>query len=102
MARGQTTKRLARAHVAFKQAVTAYIVSKGARRVDEFYDYEIDTPAGPLGISVWDDAIMARFADLDRGKSFTSTVGLPCNPFSGKWNFRYIRDFNAQSHYRYR
>ena len=69
MARGQITKRLARAHAAFKQAVTAYIVSKGARRVDQFYDFEIDTPAGLLGISVWDDAIMTRFSDVGRGKS---------------------------------
>ena len=92
MARGQITKRLARAHAAFKQAVTKYIVSKGARRVDQLYDYEIDTPAGLLGISVWDDAIMTRFSDVDRGKSFTSTVGLPCNPFSGKWNFHFAND----------
>jgi hypothetical protein len=72
--------------------VTAYIVSKGARRVEQFYDYEIDTPAGLLGITFWDDAIMTRFSDVDRGKSFTSTVGLLCNPFSGKWNYHFAND----------
>jgi hypothetical protein len=48
------TKRLLKAEERFKSAVTNFIVSLGARP-GRFYDYEIDTPAGPLYLSVYDN-----------------------------------------------
>ena len=54
MPRRPKAKRLAKAQERFKAAVTAYIVSKGAKP-DNFYDYVLDTTAGPLNITVYGD-----------------------------------------------
>ena len=92
MARKRSTKRLAAAHAAFRKSVAEYIVSKGAVRVGRFYEYEIDTPAGPLGISFWDNAILTRFEDVVRGTEASASCGILCNRFSGKWNFHFDDD----------
>ena len=84
-----TTKRLALAHARFRTAVTDYLLSKGAVADGRFHDYRIETPAGPLGISVWETSIMTRFDDVERGQAFTASCGFRCNPYSGKWNFHF-------------
>ena len=47
------TKRLQKAQQRFNATVTAYIVSLGARP-GRWYDFEVDTPAGLLHVSVHD------------------------------------------------
>jgi hypothetical protein len=89
MPRKPTSKRLARAHAEFRTAITDYLLSNGAVADGRFYDYCIDTPAGPLAISVWDTSIMTRFDDVERGKLFTASCGCSSNPYSGKWNFHF-------------
>jgi hypothetical protein len=49
----------------------------------------LDTPAGLLRLSVYDDWVATRFDDVALGKAFTATCGRTCNPFTGKWNFHY-------------
>ena len=82
-------KRLVRAQERFKAAVTTYLDSIGARP-GHFYDYEMDTPAGLLHLSVYDDWVATRFDDVKQATTATKTIGRPCNPFSGKWNFHYF------------
>jgi len=84
----RSSKCLAKAHAAFRQAVTEFLKSKGAVE-DDWYDLRLPTRAGPLHISVWDYAIMTRFSDVEKGKQFTASIGSSCNPFTGKWNFHY-------------
>ncbi len=88
------TARLAKAQQRFKTALTDYIISKGAQP-SQFYQYEIDTPAGKLGISVYDDWIACRFDDVDLGRQFSATCGKSCNPYSGKWNFHFFNGYVA-------
>ena len=82
------SKRLAKAEERFKAAVTDFILSLGARP-GRFYDYEMDTPAGLLHISVHETWIATRFDDVARGKAFTASCGCSCNVYSGKWNFHF-------------
>ena len=84
-------KRLAKAQEQFRAIITGYIVSNGARP-DSFYDYVLDTPAGPLNITVYGDWIASRFDNVALGGAFTGTCGRPCNPYSGKWNFHYTTE----------
>jgi hypothetical protein len=82
------SKRLAKAQERFKSAVTEYLMSKGAKP-GGFYDYALDTPAGPLHLSVYENWIATRFDDVAAGRAFSEACGRPCNPFSGKWNFHF-------------
>ncbi len=88
MPRRPHPKRLAKAREQFKAAVTTYLDSIGARP-SHSYDLELDTPAGLLQLSVYDDWVAGRFDDVALGKAFTASCGRPCNPFTGKWNFLY-------------
>lgn len=81
-------KRLARAQEQFKAAVTTYLDSIGARPGD-FYDLELDTPAGLLRFAVYEDWVATRFDDVAQATAITKKIGRPCNPFTGKWNFHY-------------
>lgn len=89
MPRRPHPKRLAKAQEQFKAAVTTYLESIRVRP-SQFYDLELDTPAGLLRISVYDDWVATRFDDVARGKVFAAACGRPCNPFTGKWNFHYF------------
>jgi hypothetical protein len=80
------TKRLLKAREQFKAAVTTYLESIGARPSD-FYDLQLDTPAGLLRLSVYDDWVATRFDDVKQATTITKKIGRPCNGFSGKWNF---------------
>lgn len=88
MPRRPHPKRLEKAREQFKAAVTTYLDSIGARP-SNFYDLELDTPAGLLQLSVYDNWVAGRFDDIALGKAFSASCGRPCNPFSGKWNFHY-------------
>ena len=94
MPRRSVPKRLAKAQERFKAGLTEFIVSKGTRPSD-FYDHEIDTPAGLLRISIHDNWIATRFDDVAEGRRFSSSIGVGCNPFSGKWNFHYSDDVTS-------
>jgi len=84
----KTSKRLVKAEERFVTAVTKFIMDLGARP-GRFYDYELDTPAGLLHISVHDTWLATRFDDVALGTAFTKTCGCSCNRFSGKWNFHF-------------
>lgn len=55
------------------------------------YDCTLQTEAGPLSVSVYDDWVACRFEDVDRAKAL-----LPhgyhdrLNRHTGKWNHLYI------------
>ena len=91
------SQRLLKAQERFKFAVTSYIVSLGARP-GRFYDYEIDTPAGLLHLTVYDDWLATRFDDVGLATAFTKTCGCSSNPFSGKWNFHFGNGNAASLH----
>ena len=82
------TKRLLKAEEEFKACVTNYIVGLGARP-GHFYNFELDTPAGLLHLSVYDDWLATRFDVPALGTAFTKTCGQSSNPYSGKWNFHF-------------
>jgi hypothetical protein len=82
------SKRMLKAEERFKSAVTNFIVGLGARP-GRFYDYELNTPAGLLHLTVHDDWLATRFDDVGPGAAFTKTCGCSSNPYSGKWNFHF-------------
>jgi len=82
------SKRLLKIQERFKRIITEYFVSIGARP-GHFYDYEMDTPAGLLHLTIYEDWVATRFDDVAHGVEFTSKVGNVCNKCSGKWNFHY-------------
>ena len=97
MTRHPNSRRFLQAQERFKAAVTAYIVSLGARP-GRFYDYEIDTPAGLLHISIFGNWVATRFDDLALWRAFTASFGCPCNPYSGKWNHHFFNGTIASLH----
>ncbi len=88
MRQRKKTKRLAKAEERFRAAVTDYIEGLGARP-GRFYDFEMDTPAGLLHMSVYDSWLAVRFDNVVKGKTFTATCGSSSNPYSGKWNHHF-------------
>ena len=80
------SKRQAKAEERFKAAVTKFIVDLGAGP-GRFYDYELDTPAGLLHLSVNNTWLATCFDDVAKGKAFMATCGMPPSPHCGKWNF---------------
>ncbi len=89
MPRRPSAKQLAKAEEHFKEVVTNYIVSRGAKP-GRFYTHELETPAGLLHISVYGSWIATRFDDVAKGRAITSAIGSGCNPYTGKWNFHYF------------
>ena len=83
------TKRLREAQERFVAAVKAHLQKYHAQETpDGLYSYVLNTPAGPLGITVTGTEVFQRFDDVEAGKLFTHRAGVgSCNPFSGKWNF---------------
>lgn len=87
------TKKLRAAHATFKKRVCDFLNAVGAVQSDECYEWKLTTPCGDLDISVWDAAIMCRFADVERGTDFTRKfTSQSCNPYSGKWNWHFDDD----------
>ena len=88
MPRRPTAKQKEKAESRFKEAVTAYFIGLGVRP-GRFYEYELNTPAGLLHISIHGGWVATRFDEPKRGTVFTSAIHVPCNPYSGKWNHWY-------------
>ncbi len=88
MIRRRKSQRQVKAEERFKQAVTEFFTSLGARP-GSFYDYELDTAAGLLHVSVHETWVATRFDDVAAGTKFTESCGRSSNPFSGKWNHHY-------------
>lgn len=87
------TKKLLAARAAFNTRVCDFLKGMGASQDDGAYEWKLATPIGDLNVSLWDSAIMCRFADVERGKAFTSQfAGLSSNPYSGKWNWHFEDD----------
>ena len=87
------TKKLLAARAAFKARVTEFLKCVGASQNDGTYEWKVATPIGDLSVSVWDSAIMCRFADVQQGKAFTRQFAAQSsNPYSGKWNWHFEDD----------
>lgn len=87
------TKKLLAARAAFKQRVREFLKSVGASSSNGAYEWILDTPIGELGVSLWDNAIVCRFAEVEKGTEFTRKLtAQPCNPYSGKWNWHFADD----------
>ena len=89
----RTRKPSVAACLRFKEVVTNYITSRGAVE-DDWYGFKINTPAGRLNLAVYETWIATRFNDVEKGKAFTESIGSRCNPYSGKWNFRFGDNLN--------
>ena len=72
----------------FVAAVTEGIVRLGARQ-DGPYGWRIDTIAGPLDMTPYEDWVACRFDDVDRAVGKVGYGGI--NPNSGKWNFHFTK-----------
>lgn len=72
----------------FKEALVAMLLRLGARPSERFYDYVIDTRAGLLYLSAYDDWLAARFEDVEKARQVVKTGCL--NRFSGKWNWHFV------------
>ena len=84
-----TTKKRQGFYNSFKQAVTEYLISKGAVAAD-FYEFQIETTLGLLHVTPFDNWIATRFDDVDRAKAVLgSGRDVRLNPCSGKWNFHF-------------
>lgn len=81
------TKRQRQAGERFKQSVADYLASKGAT-TSRFYAFEIETKAGTLFVSPYEDWIACRFENVEEAKRLLGH-STRLNPYSGKWNFHY-------------
>lgn len=82
-------KRVRLARENFQQSVIEYLVSKGATH-DSFYRFQIETKAGRLYITPYENWIAACFADVERAKQLLgSSLHGRLNPSTGKWNFHF-------------
>lgn len=48
-------------------------------------DYQVETPAGPLAVSIYDDWLACVFDNVEL--ALTKNLGGSLNQFSGKWNW---------------
>lgn len=87
------TKKLLAARTAFKQRVCGFLKSVEASSSDGVYEWILDTPIGELGVGLWDNAIVCRFTEVEKGTEFTRKLtAQSCNPYSGKWNWHFEDD----------
>ena len=82
------SQKLQKAEAKLKAAVTKYLTDLGVRP-GRWYHFELDTPAGLLHVSVFENWVATRFEDVKRGTEFTHTCNHFSNPYSGKWNFHF-------------
>ncbi|MDY0166632.1 MAG: hypothetical protein RBS80_08820 [Thermoguttaceae bacterium] len=90
-----TSRRQSKAERRFIEAVTQFVLSLGGRP-GSFYDYELDTPAGLLNVSVHDNWVATRFDDVAMGRAFSEAYDRACNPYSGKWNFHFPSGYTPE------
>lgn len=72
----------------FTREVTQVIQALGAKEGGS-YGWQIDTPAGLLQISPYEDWVACRFEDVEQAKAMVYYGQL--NPYSGKWNWHFAR-----------
>lgn len=89
--RKRTSKKQRVAGERFQRAVTDYLTSIGATP-SEFYAFQIETKAGMLRVTPYEDWIATRFDDPARAKSVLGDEVRWLNPHSGKWNFHFHDD----------
>lgn len=71
----------------FIKTVTDLLLRLGARKaVVTTYDYEIDTQAGVLALTVYNNWLATRFEDVAAAKKL---LGAAINQHTGKWNWHY-------------
>ena len=82
------TKWFAKAAEAFKQRVSTWILANGGilREKRDGWEHEIQTPAGRLKITVYEDWIAQRFDDPEKGRKLSSLMSVSK---VGKCNFHY-------------
>jgi hypothetical protein len=72
------------------------IARLGGIRTDGFYQWELPTRYGQLGLSVTENTtsgpgtVFTRFDDPKAAHPHTN-----CNPYSGKWNHHYFGDWTV-------
>jgi len=87
------TKKLLAARAAFKARVSNFLKSVGADETERLYEWKLATPIGELNVSLWDNAIMCRFIEVEKAITFTRRfTSQSCNPYSGKWNWHFDDD----------
>lgn len=87
------TKKLLAARATFKTRVGNFLKSVGADETDRLYEWKLATPIGELNVSLWDNAIMCRFIEVEQATAFTRRfTSQSCNPYSGKWNWHFEDD----------
>lgn len=73
----------------FKEALHAMLIRIGAQPSERFYDLVLETQAGPLWLSAYDDWLAARFDSPEKAARVVIWGSL--NRFSGKWNWHYTK-----------
>lgn len=73
----------------FKEALHAMLVRIGAQPSERFYDFVLETPAGPLYLAPNDNWLAARFDSPEKAARVVTCGSL--NRFSGKWNWHYTK-----------
>ena len=87
------TKKLLAARATFKTRVGDFLKSVGADETERLYEWKLATPIGELNVSLWDNAIMCRFIEVEKATAFTRRfTSQSCNPYSGKWNWHFDDD----------
>jgi hypothetical protein len=73
----------------FIQACTRMLTLAGAKAAapGSFYPYTIETVAGMMGCTPYDNWLACRFYSVEKAKPLVKAGSL--NPFSGKWNWHY-------------
>jgi len=91
------SKALKLAQEKFTAALCDYVEREGAVEDDTFlYDYTLNTPLGPLAITVYDTWIATCFVAAKTAHAFTRQFWPnDSNRFSGKWNFHFGHDVTS-------
>lgn len=89
--RNRTSKKRQEVCERFQRTVADYLTSKGATP-SEFYALQIETKAGTLRVTPYEDWIATRFDDPAQAKSVLGEEVRWLNPHSGKWNFHFHDD----------
>lgn len=90
-------KALKRDVLAFQKRMDQVLKDAGATKFSgERKQWGVETKAGPLGITVYEDWVATQFEDPNRAvKALGKNAGV--NEFTGKWNHHYGSDVSAES-----
>lgn len=91
---------LAKREAIFNDIVSEGLIDRGANPGDYLgYDWEIQTPAGPLSLSVHDTWVAGRFEAVEPAIAYfvrDPHAGPTPHKYSGKWNFHFGPRFKSQ------